>query len=280
MIKSCQMIKNYKIIQEAREIQEVLHQVKDLKRGLITNFYLESFKHDIWINQRKFYLVWIKDTALLIYLDNGFNRLFYISPNLLDLEKAIGSFIRENIVEKVVIDLVGPESILQKVSVIFNNAGFIRRSSLVRMSSAGQIKSTLGNPSVVCAKNSDANMIESLLHKYFDKFVEQLPMKEELIHWIENKQVLIYQNGDKIGGFLIYQNMVNTAYLRYWFVHHEFRNQKIGSKLINKFFDENIEVKRFLFWVVESNENAIKRYLHYGFKPEKLKNIVLTINID
>ncbi|MBA4320402.1 MAG: N-acetyltransferase, partial [Flavobacterium sp.] len=33
--------------------------------------------------------------------------------------------------------------------------------------------------------------------------------------------------------------------------------------------------KRQLFWVIKSNENAIKRYLHYGFKEEKMYNFVM-----
>jgi len=272
-------MKNYKIIKDFTEIQEVFHQVKNLKRGLITNFFLEPFKHGVWIDQHKLKLVWVEDTALLIYYGDDFNRLFYISPDLMSLGRAIDEFMHENNAEKIVIDLVGLESSLQEVSAIFNKEGFIRRSSLVRMSSLGFVQPTLIDSSVVCADKTHVTIIEPLLHTYFDKFVEQLPMKEELNHWVENKQILIYQNDNRIGGFLIFQNMVNTAYLRYWFVHPDFRNQKIGSKLINKFFQENTEAKRFLFWVIESNDNAIKRYLHYGFKPEKLKNIVLTINI-
>lgn len=51
----------------------------------------------------------------------------------------------------------------------------------------------------------------------------------------------------------------------------------IGSKLFNSFMYEGRNTKRQLLWVITHNINAIKRYVHYGFKPEKLFDYVLKL---
>ena len=45
---------------------------------------------------------------------------------------------------------------------------------------------------------------------------------------------------------------------------------------IKKYFSDSRGAKRQLFWVIKLNENAIKRYRHYGFKSENLFDVVLT----
>ena len=68
-----------------------------------------------------------------------------------------------------------------------------------------------------------------------------------------------------------------TNYLRYWFTHPNYRDKKIGSKLLRHFFKIGEDTKRQIFWVIQSNENAIKRYRHYGFKEENMFDYVLML---
>ena len=82
----------------------------------------------------------------------------------------------------------------------------------------------------------------------------------------------------KIVGFIIYDLYSTTLYLRYWFVDPLHRNLKIGSKLFREFRNRGKNTSRQLFWVIRSNQNAIKRYLHYGFKEENMYNYVLINN--
>ena len=67
-----------------------------------------------------------------------------------------------------------------------------------------------------------------------------------------------------------------THYLRYWFTHPDFRDKKVGSRLLRRFFEEGRDTKRQLFWVIRSNENAIKRYRHYGFAEENMFDFVMS----
>ncbi len=120
---------------------------------------------------------------------------------------------------------------------------------------------------------------QELYKKYFDKFVERIPTIEEIEGFIKNKNAYYFSDNNEIQGFIVFEYHGITSHLRYWFVHPNYRDKKIGSKLIQLFFNIGENVKRELFWVIESNENAIKRYKHFGFVEEDMHNLIL-INKD
>ena len=43
---------------------------------------------------------------------------------------------------------------------------------------------------------------------------------------------------------------------------------------MNKYFNLSSNARRFIFWVISTNENAIKRYEHYGYSKENLYDYV------
>ena len=79
-------------------------------------------------------------------------------------------------------------------------------------------------------------------------------------------------------GHLIFELSASTLYLRYWFTHPDYRDKKVGSRLLRRFFEEGKDTKRQLFWVIRTNENAIKRYKHYGFTEENMYDFVMQYN--
>ena len=128
---------------------------------------------------------------------------------------------------------------------------------------------------LIIARLYHAESIFTLLNEYFDPIAEQLPDIDEIYEWIEEEHIIISETNGKIQGFIIYDLIGLTSYLRYWFVDPLYRNMKIGSSLLNKYFENSKNTKRQLFWVIQSNENAIMRYKHYGFKPENLIDVIM-----
>ena len=126
------------------------------------------------------------------------------------------------------------------------------------------------------ASEKDVPVISQYLHEYFDERTEQIPYDEELVDYIKQGHILVCEENGVMAGFLIFELNATTLYLRYWFTHPEFRDKKVGSRLLRRFFEEGKETKRQLFWVIRSNENAIKRYKHYGFKEENMYDYVMT----
>jgi ribosomal protein S18 acetylase RimI-like enzyme len=126
------------------------------------------------------------------------------------------------------------------------------------------------------ATEEQAKEVHSLLNTYFDKRTEQIPYVEELQAIAENNQILLYIDNGRIAGFVVYEMSKMSLYLRYWFVHPNFRERGIGSELLKQFFYDGRDTKRQQLWVICSNENAIKRYVHYGFNEENLFDFVIT----
>ena len=131
---------------------------------------------------------------------------------------------------------------------------------------------------VCVSEEADACVVQDMLHTNFDPLSEQLPCYEEILDFISRKGVLVYKEKGKVYGFIIFELNGQTLYLRYWFVLPEYRDLKIGSRLFNEFMRAGHATKRQLFWVIGSNENAIKRYRHYGFEVERLYDYVLIRN--
>lgn len=101
-------------------------------------------------------------------------------------------------------------------------------------------------------------------------------IKRKLNEYAKNNRILVYKEDVEIIGFVVFESNRSTHYLRYWFVHPEHRDKKIGSILLNTFFNEGQNTRRQLFWVITDNENAIKRYRHYGYTEENLYDIVMS----
>jgi ribosomal protein S18 acetylase RimI-like enzyme len=179
--------------------------------------------------------------------------------------------------ETMVVNLVAKNEFCKELS-IFKEHHFNVYSSLIRMNCVGKRSHTVPAESdkVRNAETDDLFAVNQLLTTYFDPFAEQLPDTSDLIGWIKNNSIIVYKERDKVVGFIIYDLTESTLYLRYWFVHPDFRDKKIGSQLFKEFLARGKNTQRQLFWVIRSNENAIKRYRHYGFEEEKMYNYVLT----
>ena len=131
------------------------------------------------------------------------------------------------------------------------------------------------DPNAVIGTSEDIAQINIALKDNFDPLSEQLPSVDELRDYIERKQVLVIKDGSNLCGFIIFEVTGMTWYLRYWFTSSEYRNQGIGAKLLKSSLFMAKDTKRQILWVISDNENAIKRYEHYGFKRELMNDYVL-----
>jgi GNAT superfamily N-acetyltransferase len=128
---------------------------------------------------------------------------------------------------------------------------------------------------ILPATDKDLFVISDLLNAYFDKYSEQLPSYQELQGWVKDGSMFLYKDKEQIGGFIIFDNLGVSSTLRYWFVHPNYRNQHVGSKLYQAMMWACRSSKRQMHWVVTDNENAIVRYKHYGYQFDYLIDAVL-----
>ena len=261
------------------EINQAVVRIKNYKKKLVTNFYPNTEKNKIWIAEGQFYIIELGEVIYFFKKKSNFYTVFFIASSNEELAKSLPKLMKEFGEENLILDIVQREETSELLD-IFYNQSFNYYTSLVRMNRLNSKKDFLPvaitNVDIKDASIKHITSLHNLFQIFFDEKAEQLPEEKELRNWIENKNVLIYEEENKIGGFLIYEIIGSTLYLRYWFVHPDFREKKIGSKLFNVFESRGRATNRHLFWVIKSNENAIKRYKHYGFVEEKMYNFVLT----
>ena len=177
-----------------------------------------------------------------------------------------------------VFDIIGrEEQCLPIVAALQESQGKVI-TSLVRMIRLAEPFDYIPDPSIRKATEEDIPRVSQFLHSFFDARTEQIPYDEELKNFVLEGHVLLCKDDDEETGFLIYEQNNTTLYLRYWFTHPDYRDRKVGSRLLRRFFEEGKATKRQLLWVIRSNENAIKRYRHYGFEEENMYDYVLQFN--
>jgi ribosomal protein S18 acetylase RimI-like enzyme len=262
----------------SNDLYNTLKRIRDFKEGFITNYFLNPSVASIWIKHKLLKNISINKTDFLLRSDNGFAHLYFCSTSEISLISDLSEFMTNNKDRIFTADILGNESWTKEIADHFLKVGFFNYTSLIRMT-RNQQKSTRASfvleGNIEKAQDSDLMKISNLLNKYFDRYSDQLPHVDELKGWIDKGCILLYKRENNIQGFIIFEDIGFTSYLRYWFVHPDYREKRIGSKLINSFFYETQNATRHLFWVNSTNENAIKRYLHFGFLPGDLVDLIL-----
>lgn len=266
------------IVENYEFIKKSICSVKELKKGYITNFYENEMVVSSWIRE-KLLSNYQSGEAVFLFKKNRYlmlSNLFYIAPSNEILEEGLKYILKIHPDSLIVCD------VLTKIDntdlkILFENAGFFHYKSLMRMNRIKHYsKSDHDISNVVVAGINQMEQVFLLLQDYFDPIAEQLPDKEKLRNWIFNKNVLTYSIENNVIGFIIYEIIGSTLYLRYWFVDPDYREKRIGSKLFASFLSKGATSRRQLFWVIDSNENAIKRYKHYGFKEDGTYDLIMT----
>lgn len=252
-------------------------EIRNLRNGFITNFFLDYSKHKVWMNHHALYTEKIGDTLFLIKKNDTFWNVFFASISPEELNQAYSNLEERYPDVTMIVDIVGRKNECVHTVSVLNGLLPYKYCQLVRMS-------RILYPDNVCKLSEEVSYatleqveeVYSYLNVFFDEKTEQIPYIEELRDYADKQHILIYMKGLRIAGFVVFEKSKMLLYLRYWFVHPDFRKQGIGSKLLHQFFYEGRETKRNQLWVICSNENAIKRYIHYGFKEENLYDFVIT----
>ena len=268
-------------IKSINQIQCLIAEIKNLRKGFLTNYYLDPFKHQVWINHNDFLFERINESLFLIRKTPDYCNLFYCTTNIEELLSALSLF--DNIHHDLfpIIDVVGSEEQCVPIINQFKKNGYSVYVKLARMSRVTPLENTnFIDPHVVSATVEDVSIIRGQLLEYFDARSEQIPYQEELNEYAKGNRILVYKEMGEIRGFVIFESNRSTHYLRYWFVHPDHREKKIGSALLNTFLREGKNTRRQLFWVITDNGNAIKRYRHYGFQFENMKDYVMCKNLN
>lgn len=265
------------LIQSASEVGEAIALAKADAPAYCANFFPAPRKLQDWIARGALFWELAEDTTLFLRKDRGFWHLHFCAPSPASLQRAVAalSMLRT---EPVVVDLVGQELALGELLGRFESAGFRRYNRLFRMARlvpSAPPPAAAPDSRVVLAGQADCQPILDLLLRSFDCRAEQIPMLYEIETAVAASQIWVARCGGALAGLLFFETQGLTSTLRYWLIAPEFRAQRFGSSLMQRYFAEHPAVRRFLLWVVAANANAIAKYDHYGFAPDGLVDHVL-----
>ena len=256
------------------QVQGFVADIRNMRQGFVTNFFWDEQKHPSWLKNGSLMYQKTEGCFLLLRQNDTFSNLFYIACNMESVANAIRQTILEN---DSVIDVVIKKEGNGEVETL-KSIGFMTYKYLYRMSHIGLLADDSWEKSedVKNATIFDCQLVYDALHRDFDPLCEQLPSLQEVKDYAQREQLLVIKDGDKLCGFLIFEISGKTSwYLRYWYTSPEYRNRRVGAKLLKTALVIGKETKRQQLWVISENENAIKRYEHYGFQKEPINDYVM-----
>jgi ribosomal protein S18 acetylase RimI-like enzyme len=265
------------LLRDLLEFENLLQQSKQPGKTYVTNLFASRSIISGWISRAELMGTLIRGNAFLFRKEGNFHRFYFAAPSLSDLESNLHLLpgLRDH---AVVIDLVGETENLVEMSTTFKRIGFRKLGSLLRMARTKPAPAGLPygtSPGIRWARPGDGKEILQLLQSHFDPITKQLPLPFEVEKAIEAEQIFIAQVDGRPAGFLWFETQGRSSLLRFWLVDRPFQNQLLGSALMQRYFECSPQVRRFVLWVLDSNIEAIDRYVHYGFESERLRDIIL-----
>jgi GNAT superfamily N-acetyltransferase len=257
------------------EAQQIFHPSSKGPGRLLTNFFPNTDKLNNWIAHKQIFSDETVGVRFLLQRDGDFYHLFFCAANPEHLVRGVQEILI-SIEDPIVVDLLGAKQEIEMLVEKFNRCKFQLRATLQRMT-----KKVLPDEqftvdvSVVHGNRQDALIIYQLLLEHFDRFVEQIPTENELLNAAENKQLLVVKNDNKLEGFLFFERTGQMGIVRYWFVDNRNRGGGVGAKLMRTFLAKNAGINRVVLWVLRNNDDAIRKYEHYGFMPDRLLDYVM-----
>lgn len=266
------------VVKSFEELQQQVVEIRSMHLGFITNFFADPVKHSLWIEKGDCFTERVNNTLFIIKQNSSFWNVFYCSTTIDALGNDVEELQAQHPDVTLMYDIVGREAQCLPLVDMFKAKGSKEATSLVRMTRMTERMDYIPDDTVRYASEKDLPIISQYLHKYFDEKTEQIPYDEELVDYTKQGHVLVCEEGGRVAGFVIFELNATTLYLRYWFTHPDYRDRKVGSRLLRRFFEEGKDTKRQLFWVIRTNENAIVRYKHYGFTEENMFDFVMQYN--
>lgn len=208
------------------------------------------------------------DCCFWIVKQNGYYRLFFAGDKV-SVNKKLQS-LKNEFQGPVVIDIITRQSICA----ILDNTNFKKYMTLWRLSMGKTGAASDSVTKTAYAELSHVDEIEKLFMSEFDVLVDQIPDRSAIQEAVLRQEILVIESDHNLKGFLWYEVVGKSAYVRYWCVAPKYREQKIGGTLLKSYFAHNYACMRHILWVKENNDNAIKRYRHYGYRHDGTYDLI------
>ena len=257
-----------------RELSALMQKVKERGGTLRTNFFIDPLRLSNYLKEGFIYYVNSEQGILLLRKDWDFYHLYYYTNSLESLKILISTYLPQ---VKLVTDIIGQDLLVMQTVEIFETVGFKSKKKLCRYVRMNNLNSNyyLKSNEVSLAVIEDAKQIGNLFIENFNKLFEQVPNLKDVENLIAQRKILVVKNKDTIKGFLVRTATGKTAVLNNFLVDKLYRQENIGTKLLQHYINESQDSKRMILWVIAENEVATNIYKKHGYFEDNLIDYIL-----
>jgi hypothetical protein len=269
------------MLSPVQQVSQVLDAIQQARTGASvfgTNFFPVQSKLQAWIDHQELWAGVVKGAALFLRKDRNFWHLFFSASNPEALEQALQALPQLK-TERVVTDVVGKEGGPDPFMAALERARFRPYSKLLRLARPsmpeGEKPTMPARSAPVLASKTQSSALLALIESFFDPYADQIPLPYEIEAAIASQQIFVVQPHSEVAALLFFETQGLTSTIRYWVVGQKFLSHGFGSALIRHYFLAHNKVRRFVLWVAANNDNALRKYQHYGYAPDGLVDHVL-----
>ena len=252
------------------------NRIKQQSKGWKTNCFLSEEQVQELIASRNLFIDSGDKWFVLVSHGSQFDRFFFAAADFDSVNLAVEQ-LDQSCHEFLVADLVGESSEARQIAAIFRSNGFKDYAvyqRLVRISVPNSDTNSKNNP-VAYAAEEDTKDIYDAIVANFDPFCDHFPSLSEIRRAVSERSILVSKRQSTLLGFCHFETTGKTSMIRYYWVLDSCRGQGIGSSLLQRYFQTNFHVRRFILWVNTRNHKALQRYRHYGYQEDQLSDYII-----
>jgi ribosomal protein S18 acetylase RimI-like enzyme len=264
-------------VQDSQTVLRRIEAMRAVSPAPVMNLFYNKDILENWIRKGLLFYEEIGRVAFFFKKDADFYHLYFVCPTAEELGGGLDALAtRPEILTADVVTKIEDPAAVTKICL---GHGFHHYRTLIRlfMTRSPDRAGEPGSPETRYAREDDVGKLHEILAGNFDRFAEQIPSLDEIALDIAKNRFIIKEEGERVAGLIHFEVAGLTSHLRRWFVDPAFRDRHIGSKLWLSYMSSSPRATRFILWVLQGNENAIKRYLHYGYRED---NLIDTIFIN
>jgi hypothetical protein len=202
------------------------------------------------------------DATLLIFApEAGFQRLYYVTRSLADLQTILS---RAGVPVELIVASVQKEA-EPDLTAVFSAAGFAPYAVYQRMRAAQmRMPAVSSRPSF--ATDAEVTEIHALLVRHFDAYTDHLPTGEEL----RRREMLVRRNGDRVCGFIVF--VIEHGVCNFNYLYNASENPPELMLLLRDFYTVLRErgIQRGFLWVDTRKNAVIRLHERFGWKLDGL----------
>lgn len=269
------------LISSIDEVYTIISNGKKDAALFLTNLFPDPNKIRIWTERKELFVVEGGGLSFVLRKNDDFFHFYFCAPSSETLASGL-RMLERKISVPLSADLIGKPSDVEKMTELFKKCGFQYRTRLQRFTKIIRPEENdmyMVDSNVSDATKKDAARIRQLLLDHFDQYAEQIPATVDIESAACRKEIKVIKKAETVMAFLFFERAGLTSIIRYWLVDRSFHGDGFGSKLMQTFLAESTGTRRLVLWVLQSNLNAIQKYVHYGFQPDELIDQIMVKGI-